>query len=48
MFNEQHRDKKYVQEFLKCLGIHSGKKDIEARTGKSLKTQFTSTSARLN
>ncbi|USP82001.1 hypothetical protein yc1106_09275 [Curvularia clavata] len=47
LFNDEYRQKRSVQEFIKSLGRHLGKKDIEDQTGKRIKTQFTSTSPRL-
>jgi hypothetical protein len=46
-FNDDYRQRKSVQEFLKSLGMHLGKKSEEAKTGKKIKTKFTSTSPRL-
>ncbi|KAJ4985108.1 hypothetical protein SVAN01_09411 [Stagonosporopsis vannaccii] len=46
-FDDDYRQRKSVQEFLKSLGVHLGKKVNEAKAGKTLKTMFTSTSPRL-
>ncbi|OAL45884.1 hypothetical protein IQ07DRAFT_648051 [Pyrenochaeta sp. DS3sAY3a] len=46
-FNEDYRQQKSVQEFLKSLGLHLGKKAEEAKAEKPIKTEFTSTSPRL-
>jgi hypothetical protein len=46
-FDDEYRQRKSVQEFVKSLGLHSGRKEIKAETGKRLKTKFTSTSPRL-
>ncbi|KAH6037171.1 hypothetical protein HBI60_215040 [Parastagonospora nodorum] len=46
-FNDNYRQRKSVQEFLKSLGMHLGKKAEEAKAGKIMKTKFTSTSPRL-
>jgi hypothetical protein len=46
-FNEEYRQRKSVHEFVKSLGMHLRKKEIEAETGKPPKTMFTSTSPRL-
>jgi hypothetical protein len=46
-FNDDYRQRKSVQEFLKSLGMHLGKKVEEAKAGKKMKTKFTSTSPRL-
>jgi len=46
-FDDEYRQRKSVQEFVKSLGLHLGKKEKEAETGKRLKTKFTSTSPRL-
>jgi hypothetical protein len=46
-FNEDYRQQNSVQEFLESLGKHLGKKAEEVKTGKAIKTDFTSTSPRL-
>lgn len=47
-FDEQYRQQHSVQGFLKSVGRHLGKKEIEKRTRQRLSTKFTSTSPQLN
>jgi len=46
-FDDDYRQQRSVQGFLKSLGMHLGKRVEEAKAGTTMKTKFTSTSPRL-
>jgi hypothetical protein len=48
LFDDQFRQQKTVRDFLVSLGRHLGKTYIRTKTGKQLRTRFTSTSSKLN